>query len=180
VWIAVGGSTASVARTAKLGLPLALAIIGGAAERFRPMVELYRSLAARAGHLSADLAVSINSHGFIADDSQQAAEIAFPPYAETMTRIGRERGWMPASRRQFEAERTIGGALFVGSPPQVIEKILYQHELFHHERFLIQLTVGPTPHAQVMRAIELLGTEVAPVVKRAVSGGGSAPRSAAV
>jgi probable LLM family oxidoreductase len=179
VWIAVGGSTASVARTAKLGLPMALAIIGGAAERFRPMVELYRGLAARAGHDPSTTAVSINSHGFIADDSQRAADIAFPPYAETMTRIGRERGWAPASRRQFEAERTIGGAIFVGSPQQVTEKILHQHELFHHERFLIQLTVGPTPHDQVMRAIELLGTEVAPAVKRALAGG-AAPDSAAV
>jgi probable LLM family oxidoreductase len=175
LWIAVGGSPPSVARAAALGLPMALAIIGGAAERFKPMVDLYRDVAKRAGHDPGSVAVSINSHGFIADDSDEAAEIAFPPYAETMTRIGRERGWAPATRRQFDAERTLRGALFLGSPQEVVEKILYQHGLFHHERFLLQLTVGPTPHDKVMRAIELLGTEVAPAVRRAVGGRDASP-----
>lgn len=165
VWIAVGGTPHSVARAAGLGLPMALAIIGGAAERFKPIVDLYREVAARAGHEPAP-PVSINSHGFLADDSREAADVAFPPYAETMTRIGRERGWPPATRGRFEAERTLPGALFVGSPAEVIEKVLYQHELFRHERFLLQLTVGPTPHAKVLRAIELLGTEVAPVIRK--------------
>jgi alkanesulfonate monooxygenase SsuD/methylene tetrahydromethanopterin reductase-like flavin-dependent oxidoreductase (luciferase family) len=145
---------------------MALAIIGGAPERFKPVVDLYREAAAEAGHDPASLPVSINSHGFLAPDADEAAEIAFPPFAETMTRIGRERGWPPTSRRQFEAERTLRGALFVGSPEQVVEKILVQHGLFRHQRFLIQLTVGPMPHTAVMRAIELLGTEVAPVVRR--------------
>jgi probable LLM family oxidoreductase len=166
VWIAVGGTPASVVRAATLGLPMALAIIGGAPQRFRPMVELYRETADRAGHDAAALPVSINSHGFIASDPARAAELAFPPFAEVMTRIGRERGWAPATRRQFDAERGPGGALLVGSPQQVIDKMLAEYELFHHQRFLLQLTVGPMRHPDVMRAIELLGTEVAPVVRR--------------
>jgi probable LLM family oxidoreductase len=181
LWIAVGGSPRSVARAAALGLPMALAIIGGAAERFKPMVELYRDVAKRADRDRSSVAVSINSHGFIADESDEAAEIAFPPYAETMTRIGRERGWAPATRRQFDAERTLRGALFLGSPQEVVEKILYQHGLFQHDRFLLQLTVGPTPHDKVMRAIELLGNEVAPAVRRALGAAdgvpGGAPRA---
>jgi alkanesulfonate monooxygenase SsuD/methylene tetrahydromethanopterin reductase-like flavin-dependent oxidoreductase (luciferase family) len=165
VWIAVGGTAQSVVRAAKLGLPMALAIIGGAPARFRHVVDLYRETAEEAGYDSASLPISINSHGFLADDAA-AAEIAFPPFAETMTRIGRERGWPPTTRAQFDAESTLRGAMFLGSPQQIIEKILYQHEIFRHQRFLIQLTVGPMPHADVMRAIELLGTEVAPVVRR--------------
>ncbi|MEX2609227.1 MAG: LLM class flavin-dependent oxidoreductase [Gemmatimonadota bacterium] len=166
VWLAVGGTPQSVVRAATLGLPMALAIIGGAPERFKPVVELYREAAARAGHDPATLPVSINAHGFLAEDAERAADMAFPPFAETMTRIGRERGWPPTTRMQFDAERTLRGALFVGGPQQVIDKILYQHELFGHQRVLIQLTVGPMPHADVLRAIELLGTEVAPVVRR--------------
>lgn len=166
IWVAVGGTPRSVMRAATLGLPMALGIIGGAPERFRPLVELYREAADRAGHDAAALPVSINSHGFIADDAADAADTAFPPFAETMTRIGRERGWPPATRQQFDAERALHGALFVGDPQQVIDKIMVQYELFRHQRFLIQLTVGPMPHARVMRAIELLGTAVAPVVRR--------------
>jgi alkanesulfonate monooxygenase SsuD/methylene tetrahydromethanopterin reductase-like flavin-dependent oxidoreductase (luciferase family) len=158
-----------VVRAATLGLPMALAIIGGAPERFQPIVDLYRETGLRAGHDPAKLRVSINSHGFIADDAARAADIAFPPYLETMGRIGRERGWPPPSRRNFEAEAELRGALFLGSPQQVIDKILFQHRLFAHDRFLLQLTVGPTPHADVMRAIELFGTEVAPVVRKALS-----------
>lgn len=168
VWIAVGGTPRSVVRAATLGLPMALAIIGGAAERFKPFVELYREAAARAGHDAARLPLGINSHGFIAEDAREAADIAYPPFAETMTRIGRERGWPPTTRARFDAEITLPGALFVGDPPKIVEKILYQHELFGHDRFLIQLTVGPMPHEQVLRAIELLGTEVAPAVRRAL------------
>src|SRR5690606_3311699 len=111
VWIAVGGTPASVVRAATLGLPMALAIIGGAPERFVPFVDLYREVARDAGHDSARLAVSINSHGYIGDDSRQAAEEAFGPYAVTMGRIGRERGWPPPTRQQFEAERSPRGAL---------------------------------------------------------------------
>lgn len=166
VWIAVGGTPASVVRAGTLGLPLALAIIGGAWARFEPMVALYREAAARAGHDADALPVSINSHGFLAPDAAEAADTAFPPFAEVMTRIGRERGWPPTTRQRFDGEITPAGALFVGSPEQVVEKILAQHRVFRHQRTLLQLTVGPMPHAQVMRAIELLGTEVAPAVRR--------------
>jgi len=170
VWIAVGGTPESVVRAGTLGLPMALAIIGGEPARFRPIVELYREAAARAGHDPEALPVGINSHGFLAEDSRTAAELAFPPFAETMSRIGRERGWPPAHRRQFEVDRGPGGALFVGTPEEVAEKILRQHELFRHDRFLIQLTVGPMPHAAVLRAIELLGTQVVPLVRRELVG----------
>jgi probable LLM family oxidoreductase len=166
VWVAVGGTPASVVRAGTLGLPMALAIIGGAPARFQPMVDLYREAAARAGHDPDTLPVSINAHGFLADDARRAADLAFPPFAETMTRIGRERGWPPTTRAQFEAEIAPAGALFVGGPREVTEKLLRHHELFGHQRFLVQLTVGPMPHRDVLHAIELLGAEVAPAVRR--------------
>jgi len=169
VWIAVGGTPQSVVRAGTLGLPLALAIIGGTPERFVPLVDLYRDAARRAGHDAATLPVSINSHGFLAETSEQAAEDAFPPYVDVMGRIGRERGWPPPTRRQFDAERSPRGAMLVGSPQEVIDKILYEHELFGNQRFLIQLSVGTMPHAKMMRAIELLGTEVAPAIRRATA-----------
>ena len=167
VWIAVGGTPQSVVRTGTLGLPMALAIIGGSPERFAPLAELHRRAAAEAGHDTP--AMSINSHGFIAETSQGAADDAFPPFATMMNRIGRERGWGPMSRAAFDAGAGLHGANFVGSPQQVIEKILFQHEIFGHRRFLMQLTVGTMPHEKVMRAIELLGTEVAPAVRSEIA-----------
>lgn len=169
VWVAVGGNPPSAVRAASLGLPMALAIIGGMPERFVPFVELYRDAARRAGHDPRALPVSINSHGFLADDAEEAAELAFPPFAETMGRIGRERGWPPPTRAQFDAEARLRGALFLGEPRGFIDKILYQHEIFGHDRFLVQLTVGPMDHDKVLRAIELLGTEVAPAVREEVA-----------
>ncbi|MDF1504140.1 LLM class flavin-dependent oxidoreductase [Roseisolibacter sp. H3M3-2] len=169
VWIAVGGTPQSVVRAGTLGLPLALAIIGGSPERFAPLVQLYRESARRAGHDPAALPVSINSHGFLADTSEAAADAAWPPYVEVMGRIGRERGWPPPTRARFDAERGARGALFVGSAQEVIDKLLWEHELFGHRRTLLQLTVGPTPHDRVLRAIELLGTAVAPVVRAEVA-----------
>lgn len=169
VWIAVGGTPASAVRAGRLGLPLALAIIGGAPSRFRPFVELYRQSGIEAGHDPAQLKVSINGHGFLADTAQAAADAAIDPFMETMGRIGRERGWPPPSRAQFEAETRLTGALVLGSPQEAIEKLLYQYELFGHDRHLLQLTVGPIPHADVLRAIELFGTKVAPVVRREVA-----------
>ncbi|HEU4565961.1 MAG TPA: Atu2307/SP_0267 family LLM class monooxygenase, partial [Gemmatimonadaceae bacterium] len=166
LWIAVGGTPQSVVRAATLGLPMALAIIGGAPERFVPLVELYRESARRAGHDPATLPVSINSHGFIADTAEEAVEAAFAPYVDVMGRIGRERGWPPPTRMQFDAERSPRGALLVGSPQEVIDKILFEHELFRMQRFLIQLSVGTMPHDKMLRAIELLGTVVAPAVRR--------------
>jgi len=166
VWVAVGGTPQSVVRAAGLGLPMALAIIGGAPERFAPLVQLYRQAAVRAGHDPAQLPVSINSHGFLADSSQQAADSSFPATSAAMNRIGRERGWAPMTRADFDAQRTLRGAFAVGSPDEVTEKILFQHELFGHQRFLLQLTVGSLPHDKVMHAIELLGTKVAPAVRQ--------------
>ena len=168
VWVAVGGTPESVIRAGVLGLNLALAIIGGQPARFAPLVALYRRAAAEAGHDADALRVSINGHGFLADTSQAARDLALGPFMETMGRIGRERGWPPPSRAQFEAETRIDGALVLGSPQQAIDKILHQHEMFGHDRHLLQLTVGPIPHRDVLRAIELFGTEVAPAVRRAV------------
>lgn len=168
VWIAVGGTPASAVRAGKLGLPLALGIIGGMPERFAPFAELHRRAAHNAG--TEPPAFSINSHGFIAEDSREAADVAFPAYSYTMNRIGRERGWPPMSRDDFEASRALEGANFIGSPQEVIEKILYQHEIFGHDRFLMQMTVGSMPHAKVLRSIELLGTVVAPAVRKALAG----------
>jgi probable LLM family oxidoreductase len=179
VWIAVGGTPHSVVRAGRLGLPLALAIIGGAPERFVPLIDLYRESARRAGHDVASMPVGINSHGFIADTTEQAMNDAFPPYLEMMGKIGRERGWPPPTRRQFEAETSPRGALLVGAPQQIIDKILFEHELFGNQRFLMQLSVGSMQHAKMMRAIELLGTEVAPAVRRAVADRAVVPASRA-
>jgi probable LLM family oxidoreductase len=169
VWVAVGGTPQSVVRAATLGLPMALAIIGGEPERFKPMVDLYRQAAQRAGHAPATLPVSINSHGYIADSSRKAADEAYPPYFDVMGRIGRERGWSPPTRAKFEAERSRRGALLVGDPQEVIDKILFEHELFAHQRFLMQMSVGTMPHAQIMHSIELLGDVVAPAVRKALA-----------
>jgi probable LLM family oxidoreductase len=169
IWIAVGGTPQSVIRAGTLGLPLAVAIIGGAPERFGPLVELYREAAREAGHDPASLPVGINSHAYVAETSQRAAREFFPGYANMMTRIGQERGWPPMTREQFDAMRSPQGALVVGSPQEVTEKILAQHEIFGHSRFLAQMSVGTMPHGDVMRAIELLGTEVAPAVRAAVN-----------
>jgi alkanesulfonate monooxygenase SsuD/methylene tetrahydromethanopterin reductase-like flavin-dependent oxidoreductase (luciferase family) len=137
-------------------------------------VQLYREAARRAGHDAAALPVGINGHGFLAASSREAADAAFPPYLDVMGRIGRERGWPPPTRQRFEAERAPRGALLVGSPQEVVDKILFAHELFDNSRFLLQLTVGTMPHAAVMRAIELLGTEVAPAVRAALRTGAGA------
>lgn len=165
VWVAVGGTPQSVVRAATLGLPMALAIIGGEPARFKPFVDLYRDAAARAGHDPATLPVSINSHGFLADDSRTAADVFFPSYLDVMGRIGRERGWAPPTRARFDAERGPSGALLVGSAQEMIDKIMAQYELFRHDRFLLQLSVGTLPHARIMRAIELYAGEVAPVIR---------------
>ena len=169
VWIAVGGTPQSVIRAGTLGLPLAIAIIGGAPERFVEFANLYRESARRAGHDLSKLQLSINSHGLIADSAQEAADIAFPAYAITMGRIGRERGWPPPTRRQFDAERSPKGSMVLGSPQEVIDKILYEHGLFGMTRFLIQFTVGTLPHDVVMKSIELFGTVVAPAVRSALT-----------
>jgi probable LLM family oxidoreductase len=167
VWVAVGGTPESAVRAGMLGLPLALGIIGGMPERFAPFVELHRQAAERAGH--GRLPVSINSHGYIAETREQAAEDAYPAFALMMNRIGQERGWRPMTRQDFNAAMTLRGANFVGSPQDVVDKILFQYEIFQHDRFLLQITVGAMPHDKVMRSIELLATEVAPAVRAEVA-----------
>jgi probable LLM family oxidoreductase len=169
VWIAVGGTPASVVHAGTLGLPLAVAIIGGLPEQFAPLVELYYRAADHAGHDRDQLRVSINSHGYLADNAQHAIEDAFPSFQQVMNKIGRERGWPPMTRQQFEASCALRGANFIGSPDEVIEKILFQHDIFNHHRFLLQLSVGTMPHDKMMHAIELLGTKVAPVVRREIA-----------
>src|SRR3954453_9478422 len=168
VWVAVGGAPESAARAGGLGLTMALAIIGGMPERFAPFADLHRRAAEAAGH--GPLPLSINSHGFVAERSQDAADISFPPFAEMMNRIGRERGWSPMTRADYDASRSLRGANFTGSPAEVVEKILFQHEVFGHDRFLVQFSVGSIPHDKLLRSIELFGTEVAPAVRRALSG----------
>jgi probable LLM family oxidoreductase len=168
VWIAVGGTPQSVVRAGRLGLPLAIAIIGGSPARFVEFADLYRQTAAAAGHDISKLQLSINSHGLIGDSSQETADIAWPAYADTMGRIGRERGWPPPTRRHFDGERSPHGAMLLGSAQEVIDKILWEHELFGMTRFLIQFSVGTLPHAVIMRSIELYGTVVAPAVRDAL------------
>ena len=175
IWVAVGGNPESAIRAGRLGLPMAIAIIGGMPERFKYFADLHREAARVAGH--GRLPLSINSHGYIADTSQQALDESFPSVSKVMNRIGRERGWSPMTRAQYEAAATLRGANFVGTPQQVVEKILFQHEVFEHDRFLIQFSVGTMPHEKIMRSIELLGTEVAPVVREEIAKRAPAPSS---
>lgn len=176
IWVAVGGNPESAVRAGALGLPMALAIIGGQPERFVPFAELHRRAAMQAGHDPPPL--SINSHAYLADSAEQAAEEFFPSYAAMMNAIGLERGWTEIRRQDFDALRTLRGALVVGSPEQVVEKILFQHDLFGHQRFLAQISVGDLPHERVLRAIELLGTEVAPAVREEVARRTATPSAA--
>ena len=192
VWIAVGGTPASVARAGMLRLPLMIAIIGGAPARFAPLVELYREALRRSDEARAQgtdrdtsshdgaraaqstvghggPAVGINSHMYIADSAKRAADEFFGPYSQMMNRIGRERGWPPMSRAQFDAGCAPEGHLLVGTPEEVATKILAHHELFDHDRFLGHISVGVLPHEKALRATELFATEVAPRV-RAVLG----------
>lgn len=168
IWVAVGGTPQSVVRAASYGLPLAIAIIGGMPERFGPLAHLYRQAAAQHGKDTA-LPISINSHGFLADTRQQALNESYPAVAVTMNKIGRERGWPPLRRDQYDAAATLRGANFVGTADDVIEKILFQHEIFGHQRFNLQLSVGSMDHAKTLHAIELLGTKVAPAVRAEIA-----------
>ncbi|MGZ4269446.1 MAG: LLM class flavin-dependent oxidoreductase [Solirubrobacteraceae bacterium] len=167
VWVAVGGTPQSAVRAGALGLPLALGIIGGQPERFAPFAQIHREAARRAGH--APPALSIDIHGYVADGSRQASDEAFPAFAAMMDRIGRERGWPPMRRGDFEQSRTLRGANAVGSPEEVAEKLLFHHEVFGNQRALVQMSVGTLPHAKIMRAIELFGTKVAPLVRAEVA-----------
>ena len=167
IWRAVGGTAKSAYDAGALGLPLAIAIIGGYPAHFKQMADLHKRGAASTGKETPKL--SINSHGFLADTYEEAVEIAYPAFKQTMDKLGRERGWPPMSKEQFEASTTLEGANFIGSPQQVIDKIMYQYEIFQHDRFLLQMSVGSVPHKDMMRSIELFATEVAPVIRKEIS-----------
>lgn len=170
VWLAIGGTPNSARRAGTLGLPLALAIIGGLPEQFRGLIDLYRASGQAAGFGPDRLKVSINSHGLIADDSRVAADTMFPVHKAVFEKLGQERGWRNAvTRDAFERDRSLRGAYFTGDPQEVADKILYQHEVFGHDRFTLQNGGGTLPHAVVMRSIELLGTQVAPVVRAEIA-----------
>ncbi|MFN0191238.1 MAG: LLM class flavin-dependent oxidoreductase [Aestuariivirga sp.] len=168
VWIAVGGTPQSVVRAASLGLPMALAIIGGDPVRFAPYFALYRDAWAKAGRDPKDIKLSLNMHGFVADTATEAKNIFYPPHTEVMNRIGRERGWPPQGRDHFEAAAGPAGNLIIGDPALVAARIVELHSIFKNDRILIQMAIGAMPHKDVMRAIELLGGKVAPTVRAAI------------
>jgi probable LLM family oxidoreductase len=170
VWLGVGGTPSSFVRAGMLGLPLMVAIIGGEPHRFRPLIDRYRQAGLRAGHSPDQLKVGIHSLGYVAGNAVQAANDFFPGYAQSFTEIGRERGWPPMTRAHFDAQLGPTGALLVGGPEVVAEKILQVNEsLGGISRLTFQMSVAALPHAKMLRAIELLGTQVAPLVRTALA-----------
>ena len=165
VWIGVGGTPASVVRAGQMGLPLTIAILGGAPAQYVAFTDLYREAYREAGHDEAQQQIAINCHFHIAENSQQASDEFFPPYSAIMNRIGRERGWSPMSRQQFEYLRGPQGPLFVGSPQEIIDKLLYINSIFKNTRYLAQLVLGDIAQEKVLRSIELFGKVVAPAVR---------------
>jgi probable LLM family oxidoreductase len=166
VWIGVGGTPASFARSGVLGLPLMVAIIGGEHRSFRPLIDLYREAGHRAGHSPEQLKVGIHSLGYVADTTAQAADEFFPGYARAFTDIGKERGWPPTTRAQFDAQRGPTGALIIGDAETVAEKILtINQDLGGISRLTFQMSIASLPHAKLMHAIEILGAHVAPIVR---------------
>lgn len=169
VWVGVGGTPASFARAGALGLPLMVAIIGGEPHRFRPMIDLYYEAGERAGQLKSALKVGVHALGYVADTYEQAADDFFPGYAEAFTKIGQERGWPPVTRRQFDALLGPTGALMVGSPESVAEKVLAMHEsLGGVARLSFQMSVANLPHPKLLHSTELLGSRLAPIVRKAL------------
>ncbi|MFL6559919.1 MAG: LLM class flavin-dependent oxidoreductase [Bacillus sp. (in: firmicutes)] len=169
VWIGSGGNQDSVIRAGLLGLPLVLAIIGGRPLQFEPLVRLYKKAAAHAGHDVSKLPVASHSHGFIAESTEIAVEKFFPPTQQVMNKLGRERGWGKYDRYSFDAARTFEGALYVGDSKTVAEKIIHLRKNVGITRFMLHVPVGSMPHDDVMGAIELLGKEVAPIVRAEIS-----------
>jgi probable LLM family oxidoreductase len=169
IWVAVGGTPESVVRAASLGLPMALAIIGGMPERFAPFFDLYREASKETGHDPDQIPLSVNSHGFIADTSREAVDEYYPTAQVLFNKIGRERGWSPSSRQQLENGRMLRGSDFVGTPDEIIEKILFQHEKFNHQRFMLYMGYNTIEHKKLMHAIELFGTRVAPAVRQEIA-----------
>ncbi len=168
VWIAVGGTPESVIRAGKLGLPLIIAIIGGMPKQFQPLVKLYKDESKAAGHDVGKMQLGIHSHSFV-NGEQVNIDGYFNNYAAQMNRIGRDRGWPPYSRAQYEGGRSKEGALFIGDANEVADKILYMHELFGITRFIAHMDVGAPDHKLMMKSIELFGTKVAPIVRKALS-----------
>jgi probable LLM family oxidoreductase len=167
IWVGVGGTPESFVRAGMLGLPLMVAIIGGEPKRFRPLVDLYREAGRRAGHTPDKLIVGLHSIGFLGDTTKQAADDFYPGYAHTFNEIGKERGWSPTTRAHFDAQRGPTGALLIGDAETVAEKILYVNEaLGGISRITFQMGVSTLPHQKMLRAIEILGTRVAPIVSR--------------
>jgi len=167
IWVGVGGTPTSFVRAGMLGLPLMVAIIGGEPERFRTLIDLYREAGRRAGHPAEKLSVGLHLIGFLGDTTGQAADDFFPGYAHTFTEIGKERGWPPTTRGQFDALRGPTGALMIGDAETVAAKILYQHEqLGGISRVTFQMGVSTLPHPKMLRAIEILGTRVAPLIRK--------------
>ena len=169
IWLGVGGTPQSFARAGMLGLPLMVAVIGGETHRFRPLIDLYREAGKKAGHATEKLKVGLHSLGYVASTTQEAVADYYPGYAETFTRIGKERGWQPVTRAHFDAQNGARGALLVGSPQEVAEKILRHSEaLGGISRFTFQMDNAALPHSKLLQSIELIGREVAPLVRKAV------------
>ncbi len=167
IWLGVGGTPASAVRAGKLNLPLTIAILGSAPAQFVPFVNLYREAAQKAGHDVSKLQLAISSQFYVAEDAAQAANEFYPSYEILMNRVGKERGWSPMNKAQFEHLRN-NGPLVVGNVQQAIDKIMGQYELFGNIRFLAQLVTGFIPHQKVLKAIELFGTQVAPAVRKEI------------
>lgn len=164
VWIAVGGTPASFVRAGRLGLPLNVAIIGGNAEHFYPLIQLYRQSAQEAGFDPNTLEIGVHSHGYLADTNEQAIEEAYPSMYQEMNKLGRERGWMPYTRASYEAAISEHGSLYIGDSEHVIKKIRKLKDDLGVTRFMLHMPLGTMPHDKIMHAIELLGTEVRPAV----------------
>jgi alkanesulfonate monooxygenase SsuD/methylene tetrahydromethanopterin reductase-like flavin-dependent oxidoreductase (luciferase family) len=166
IWLGVGGTPGSFARAGALGLPLMVAIIGGEPRRFRPLVDLYREAGRRAGYSPDQLKVGVHALGYVAPTTQQAIDEFFPGYARAFTDVGKERGWRPVTRADFDAQRTPQGALIVGNPDEVAEKVrMYDQALGGITRLTFQMNAASIPHAKLMEAIELVGTRVAQAVR---------------
>lgn len=166
IWLGVGGTPQSFARAGALGLPLMVAIIGGEPRRFRPLVDLYRETGKRAGHAPEQLTVGVHALGYVAATTKEAVDDFFPGYARAFTQVGKERGWPPVTRAGFEAQRGPHGALLVGDPDEVAEKILRHSEaLGGISRISFQMSVASLPHEKLMRSIEMIGARVAPVLR---------------
>ncbi len=165
IWIGVGGTPQSFVRAGTLGLPLMVAIIGGETHRFRPLIDLYREAGEKAGHAPDKLKVGLHSLGYVAETTSAAVADYYPGYAETFTRIGRERGWPPVTKYAFDAQNGPLGALLVGGPDEIAEKILRHSEaLGGISRFTFQMDNAGLSHEKLMRAIELIGVKVATAV----------------